>query len=174
MKKIAKLIMVAFSICLVGLIFKIKLIIGGNTLLALSLGIASVLMLIQSVLIFLNVKDNLILRRLGVFMSISMSISLIAILSRYQWWALWTLGYVAIPLFIILTIAFFSYKKEIMSAAYKKIVWRNLIAPWLFIFVIGAVPLLLSNRMFYETFNYKRTNMTYEQFVEWCNWQNGQ
>ena len=61
MKTIGKLMLILLSLSLLGFIFKIALIPGGGFLLILSLGLLSVLFLLQFILTFIKIKNNVTL-----------------------------------------------------------------------------------------------------------------
>jgi len=170
MKTIGKLILIFLSVALLGFIFKMTLIPGGGILLTLSLSLLSVLFFLQFILTFIKIKNNVTLTVLSSLMSLTLSISLITILFRYQWWTGWDFFYfLCTPLFVILTILFFVFLNKIMTLEHKKYILKNIIIPWIFILIFGILPLIFSKKTFYETFNYRRQNMTYEKFVDWCN-----
>ncbi len=173
MKTIGKLMLILLSLSLLGFIFKIALIPGGGFLLILSLGLLSVLFLLQFILTFIKIKNNVTLTVLSLLMSLSLSLSVITVLFRYQWWTGWDFFYfLSTPLFVIMSILFFVFYNKIMTLEHKKYILKNIIVPWIFILIFGILPLIFSKKTFYETFNYRRQNMTYEKFVVWCNEQN--
>jgi len=100
-------------------------------------------------------------------MSLTLSLCFIGILFRYQWWPGWYFDYLlGVPLFIVLTLIFFSVRNKFKESDYQKYVVKNILSPWVFVFVIGIIPLVVSYKAFYNTFNYRRQTMTYEEFVD--------
>ena len=167
MKTIGKLLIIALGVSLLGFIFKMTSIPGGGILLTLGLSFASVLTFIQLRFSLNQIKNNQALKITSASMSLTLSISFIGILFRYQWWPGWNLYYfLAIPLFVILTIVFFSIWNKFKESEYRKYITRNILLPWIFAFVFGIIPLVVSYKTFYNTFNYKSQSMTYEEFVD--------
>lgn len=169
MKTLGKLILITLIIALIGFIFKMTLIPCGGLLLVISLSIASILLLIQSIVICIKFKNNKTQKWLSALMSIALSICLMYILFRYQWWGGWRLLFLlGMPSFVFITSLFLALKDKIITVEYKKSFLRNIVLPWVFVFVFGLVSVVMSGKSFYNTFNYSRQDMTYEKFIEWC------
>ncbi len=167
MKTIGKLIVIGLLIALLGFIFKITLIPGGGITLFSSLSFLSVLTFIQLFLSFDSIKNNNGLKIISALMSFTLSISFVAILLIYQWWpnSLYILNFCGI-MFIISTVIFIIGRKKYFTDEYKKYVIKNLLIPWIFIFVFGGLYYLLSSETFYNTFNYRRVKMTYQEYED--------
>lgn len=167
MKILGNLFVTFLSIAALGLVFKMTLVPGGGLLLVLSLTFASLCSLIQFVIGFVVIKNNSVLKIFNSFMSFTLFLCFIGVLFRYQWWPGWTIYYlVGSPLFILLTIAFIFGYKEINTPDNKVYFVKNIILPWCFTFFVGILPIIMTNNFFYNTFSYRRQEMTYPQFLE--------
>lgn len=166
MKTIGKLIIIGLLTALLGFIFKMTLIPGGGIILVLSLSFLSILAFIQFFLSFLKIQNNNTLKVMSALMSFTLLISFIGILFRYQWWPnSWHILNFSGFLFVMLTIFFIKNYKSFLIDEHKNYVLKNLLIPWIFIFIFGGLHYLLNYETFYNTFNSHKERLTYQEFL---------
>lgn len=168
MKTIGNLMIIGLVISLIGILLKMVHVSGGGMIITMSLSSLSILAFIQLAISIGEMNNNKALKILTTSMSFTLAISFIAILFRYQFWPGWHQYFiVGTVLFILLSILYIIilYKK-LISAEFKKMLLKNLLIPWAFIFIFGGLHYLLSSESFYDSFNSKSSKMTYHQFLD--------
>ena len=160
-------IIISTVVVLIGVAFKALLIPSGSLILIIGCCSSCIITFIQLILSFVKIKNNLVLSFLAASLNFLLMFCFVAILINYMWWSGGQTMLVALtPIFVILVILFILLKNKYLKSEYESFFTKNLLVPYVFVFVLGIVALLFSDRAFYNTFSQKRVQMTYEMYLE--------
>jgi MFS family permease len=138
---------VAMGMVVVGVAMKFMGLTGGSFVFVFSMAVLMLLFLVQVGLSFFYILSNVRLALLGAVSSLSLVMSFLALIFRYQDWYGWQLlFYVALPLYLLVGVLLFLYLKR-----YKKLheplrdfFYRNLVVPFGFLLALGVFSFLFS------------------------------
>ncbi|MBD1398086.1 hypothetical protein H9Q13_12995 [Pontibacter sp. JH31] len=138
---------VAMGMAVVGVVMKFLGLTGGSFVFVFSMVVLLLLFLVQVGLSFFYIVSNIWLALLGSISSLSLVMSFVALIFRYQNWYGWqVVFFVALPLYILVGLLLFLYLRR-----YKKLheplryfFYRNLVVPFGFLLVLGIVSFLFS------------------------------
>ncbi|MDX5420028.1 MAG: hypothetical protein LPK09_12500 [Hymenobacteraceae bacterium] len=142
---------VAMGMAVVGVVMKFLGVTGGSFVFVFSMAVLMLLFLVQVGLSFFYIISNIWLALLGSISSLSLVMSFLALIFRYQNWYGWqVIFYVALPLYILVGVLLFLYLRR-----YKKLheplrdfFYRNLVVPFGFLLVLGVVSFMFSAEKF--------------------------
>ncbi|MDX5481879.1 MAG: hypothetical protein LPK07_09365 [Hymenobacteraceae bacterium] len=142
---------VAMGMAVVGVVMKFLGLTGGSFVFVFSMAVLMLLFLVQVGLSFFYIISNIWLALLGSISSLSLVMSFLALIFRYQNWYGWqVIFYVALPLYILVGVLLFLYLRR-----YKKLheplrdfFYRNLVVPFGFLLVLGVVSFMFSAEKF--------------------------
>jgi len=160
-------IVLAITLASIALLMKMNLVPGGGTILIVSLSALAILFFFRA----RGTPEFALESRMQLFiyklLNYTFSLMAIAILFRYQWYHGWNVYFmIGIPTFLICSILALSMKGTIWIDENKKAIRQTILIPWIFIFITTGLHIYLSSEKFYNTFSYRRANMSYQQFVD--------
>lgn len=142
---------VAMGMALVGVAMKFLGLTGGSFVFVFSMAVLLLLFLVQVGLSFFYIISNVWLALLGSFSSLSLVMSFVALIFRYQNWYGWQLVfYVALPMYILVGVLLFLYMKRFrkLHEPLRKFFYRNLVVPFGFLLVLGVMAFAFSAEQF--------------------------
>jgi MFS family permease len=141
-RSFTKVLYVAMSMAVVGVVMKFFGVTGGSFVFVFSMAVLLLLFLVQVGLSFFYIVSNVWLALLGAISSLSLVMSFVALIFRYQNWYGWQLiFFVALPMYILVGVLLFLYLKRFrkLHEPLRDFFYRNLVVPFGFLFVLGVV-----------------------------------
>ncbi|WP_299705456.1 hypothetical protein [uncultured Pontibacter sp.] len=142
---------VAMGLAVVGVVMKFFGITGGSFVFVFSMAVLLLLFLVQVGLSFFYIISNIWLALLGAISSLSLVMSFVALIFRYQNWYGWQLVFfVALPMYILVGVLLFLYLRRYrkLHEPLRDFFYRNLVVPFAFLFVLGLVAFLFRTERF--------------------------
>jgi MFS family permease len=133
---------VAMGLAVVGVVMKFFGITGGSFVFVFAMAVLLLLFLVQIGLSFFYIISNIWLALLGSISSLSLVMSFLALIFRYQNWYGWQLVFfVALPMYILVGVLLFLYLRRYpkLHKPLRDFFYRNLVVPFIFLFVLGIV-----------------------------------
>lgn len=140
---------VVLAMALAGIGMKFFEMNGGNYVFIFSVIILTLMFLVQIGLSFFYIVSHVKLALLGAFGSLALALGFMAIMFRYQGWLGWQIMYfIALPIFLITAFFLGKYlaRHEKLHHNQTKFLYRNLLFPYLLVFVLGIASFLLDFR----------------------------
>lgn len=137
---------VAEIMAVAGVLMKFMQINGGNYVFIFSVIVLTLIFLVQIGLSFFYIVSHVRLALLGAFGSLSLALSFLAIMFRFQgWWGWQLMFFIAIPIFLITAFFLGKYfsKHEKLHHNHLHFLYRNLLVPYILAFVLGIMAFLL-------------------------------
>jgi MFS family permease len=142
---------VAMGLAVVGVVMKFFGITGGSFVFVFAMAVLLLLFLVQVGLSFFYIISNIWLALLGSISSLSLVMSFLALIFRYQNWYGWQLVFfVALPMYILVGVLLFLYLRRYrkLHEPLRDFFYRNLVVPFGFLFVLGVVAFLFDTERF--------------------------
>lgn len=142
---------VAMGMAVIGVGMKFFGITGGSFVFVFSMAVLTLLFLVQIGLSFFYIVSNVWLALLGSISSLSLVMSFVALIFRYQNWYGWQLVFfVALPMYILVGVLLFLYLRRYpkLHKPLRDFFYRNLVVPFGFLFVLGVVAFLFRTERF--------------------------
>jgi MFS family permease len=142
---------VAMGLAVVGVVMKFFGITGGSFVFVFSMAVLLLLFLVQVGLSFFYIISNIWLALLGSISSLSLVMSFLALIFRYQNWYGWQLVFfIALPMYILVGVLLFLYLRRYrkLHEPLRDFFYRNLVVPFVFLFVLGMVAFLFRAERF--------------------------
>src|SRR5688572_16955058 len=137
---------VAEIMAVVGVLMKFMQVNGGSYVFIFSIIVLTLIFLVQIGLSFFYIVSHVKLALLGAFGSLSLALSFLAIMFRFQnWWGWQLMFFIAIPIFLITAFFLGKYfrKHEKLHHNHLHFLYRNLLVPYILAFVLGIMAFLL-------------------------------
>jgi hypothetical protein len=140
---------VVLAMALAGIGMKFFQVNGGNFVFIFSVIVLTLMFLVQIGLSFFYIVSHVKLALLGAFGSLALALGFMAIMFRYQGWLGWQIMYfIALPIFLITAFFLGKYlsRHEKLHHNQTKFLYRNLLFPYVLVFVLGIASFLLDFR----------------------------
>lgn len=150
-RSFTRVIFVAMGMAVVGLVLKFAAIAVGNYVFVFAMSVLVLLFLVQIGLSFFYVLANIKLALLGSICSVALVLGSTALIFRYQDWYGWQITFfIAVPIFIVTAYYLFRYfrKRDTLQQQHRTFLYRNLLVPYLFIFMLALVSAVASTQLF--------------------------
>jgi hypothetical protein len=167
MKAVRTVILALLVIFLISIVMRWQRFPFAAVIMLVSLNIFSIVMIAQTILTAVKIKDSL-LKITGLVCSIGLAIAGIGNLFRFLFWPFWpNLLFISFPTLITGGVMiFFSYGRPLSNQEESVFLKKNILLPWVVITVITALSLLSPWSAFYYTFHSKRDIQTYEDYLK--------
>lgn len=142
---------VAMGMAVVGVVMKFFGVTGGSFVFVFAMAVLLLLFLVQVGLSFFYIVSNVWLALLGAISSLSLVMSFLALIFRYQNWYGWQLVFfIALPMYILVGVLLFLYLKRFrkLHEPLRDFFYRNLVVPFGFLFVLGVVAFTIRAERF--------------------------
>lgn len=143
-------IFVAMAMAVVGLIMKFIAMPAGNYVFVFAMAVLALLFLVQIGLSFFYVISNVRLALLGSICSVALVLGFVALIFKFQDWYGWQVTFfIALPIFLVTAYFMLSYfkKRHSLQKQHRIFLYRNLIFPYLFIFILGLISAFAGQRL---------------------------
>lgn len=160
-RSFTRVVWVSMGMALAGLAMKYLALTGGSFVFVFAMAVLTLLFLVQVGLSFFYVLSQARLALLGSVSSVALVLGLLALTFRYQQWPGWqVLFIIAAPLFILTAffIGRYFFRRRQMARPHRTFLYRNLLAPYVFILALGIASLVLSPGAFNRQENERRHN----------------
>lgn len=150
-RSFTKVLYVAMGMATAGIAMKFLGVSGGGFVFVFSMAVLLLIFLVQVGLSFFYILSNVWLALLGAVSSLSLVMSFVALIFRYQNWYGWQIAFfIALPLYMLVGVLLFLYLKRFrkLHEPLRHFFYRNLVVPFGFLFVLGIVSFVSGTESF--------------------------
>ena len=126
-----------------------------------------ILTALQVAYFFKNLENEPFVRDFTVVTMVIHSLCFLMLLFTYMQCIYWKyVMLIPTPFFLILFFLMFIFIPKMRKPGLNKVLIRDILLPSVFILLLGLIPVIMSGKRFYDTFNRYRYERTFEQYLE--------